>query len=50
MINQYDEEMFMTMIKASCKIPGFYSIINFGRKELEQTGTGHYACLGGYHP
>ena len=40
----------MTMIKASCKIPGFYSIINFGRKELEQTGTGHYACLGGYHP
>ena len=27
-----------------------YAILNFGRKELDQTGTGHFACLGGYHP
>lgn len=38
------------MIQASSKIHGFYSIVNFGRKELNQTGTGHYACVGGYHP
>ena len=38
------------MVKACSRIPGMYSIVNFGRKELEQTGSGHFACLGGYHP
>lgn len=28
---------------------GLYGIINFGRQELEQTGSGHFACIGGYH-
>jgi len=37
------------MIKTCSKIPGMFCIINFGRKELEQTGTGHFACIGGYH-
>ena len=26
-----------------------YAIVNFGRKELEQTGSGHFACIGGYN-
>jgi len=43
-------ELFKTAIIACCKIPDLYAIFNFGRKELEQTGTGHFACLGGYHP
>jgi glutathione gamma-glutamylcysteinyltransferase len=24
--------------------------VNFGRQELEQTGSGHFACIGGFHP
>ena len=34
---------------ATCRLPGIYSIINFGRKELKQTGSGHFSCIGGYH-
>ena len=43
-------DVFKTSIIACSKIPGLYSVINFGRRELEQTGTGHFACLGGFHP
>jgi len=49
-INYYDMDVFKTSIIACSKIPGLYSVINFGRRELEQTGTGHFACLGGFHP
>ena len=48
-ISHFDIEMFKTAIIACCKIPDLYAIFNFGRKELNQTGTGHFACLGGYH-
>lgn len=49
-VNYYDPDLFRTMVQATCKIEGLYSIVNFGRKELQQTGDGHFACLGGYHP
>ena len=37
------------MVVATCRLPGLFSIINFGRKELKQTGSGHFSCIGGYH-
>jgi glutathione gamma-glutamylcysteinyltransferase len=49
-VNYYDPELFRTMVKACCRVESLYSIVNFGRKELNQTGSGHFACLGGYHP
>ena len=45
----YDINLFRTALKASCGVPGMYAIVNFGRKELEQTGSGHFACIGGYN-
>ena len=49
-VNYFDLSLFRTMVQACSRIPEMYSIVNFGRQELEQTGTGHFACLGGYHP
>ena len=49
-MNNYDEELFMTVVKATCTIPSLYCILNFGRNELEQTGSGHFSCVGGYDP
>ena len=37
------------MIQACSSLPEMYCILNFGRQVLEQTGTGHFACLGGYY-
>ena len=37
------------MVLTCSMIPEMYCILNFGRKVLEQTGTGHFACLGGYY-
>jgi hypothetical protein len=34
-INYYDMDVFKTSIIACSKIPGLYSVINFGRRELE---------------
>jgi hypothetical protein len=34
-LNYYDTDLFKTMVVASCKIEGLYSIVNFGRKELQ---------------
>ena len=34
-LNYYDPELFKTMIQSTCKIEGLYSIVNFGRKELQ---------------
>lgn len=48
-VSYYDKELFKTMVLASCRLPGMYSIINFGRKELKQTGSGHFSCIGGFH-
>lgn len=49
-VSVLDQDLFETIIKATCSIESTYSIINFGRKELKQTGTGHFSCVGGYHP
>mmetsp|Transcript_9167 Transcript_9167/g.13921 ORF Transcript_9167/g.13921 Transcript_9167/m.13921 type:complete len:163 (+) Transcript_9167:757-1245(+) len=27
-----------------------YALVNYGRQEISQTGSGHFACLGGYDP
>jgi hypothetical protein len=48
-INNFDLKLFRTMILACSSLPEMYCILNFGREVLEQTGTGHFACLGGYN-
>ena len=37
------------MIKATCRRYGFYMIINYDRKVIGQTGTGHFSPIGGYN-
>ena len=49
-VNKMDLNLFKTIIKATCQVEFTYSIVNFGRQEIKQTGTGHYSCVGGYHP
>ena len=49
-VSIYDEGLLETALKATCKIPNMYMILNFGRVELEQTGSGHFSCVGGYDP
>ena len=34
-VNYYDPQLFKTMIKATSKTAGLYSIVNFGRQELQ---------------
>lgn len=48
-MTEFDFSLFKTAMKASCVVPNMFTIANFGRKELEQTGTGHFACIAGYH-
>lgn len=47
--NGFNLALFKTAIQASCIVPNLYTIINFGRKELDQTGTGHFSCIAGYN-
>ena len=40
----------LSVVKATSTIPHLYCILNFGRAEMEQTGSGHFSCIGGYDP
>ena len=49
-VSVLDKDLFKTIIQATCRVESTYSIINFGREQIKQTGTGHFSCVGGYHP
>lgn len=42
-------ETFMSIIKASVRRVGFYTVVNYGRKGLGQTGDGHFSPIAGYN-
>lgn len=49
-VNMMNLDLFKIIIQATCRVDKTYSILNFGRQQLDQTGDGHFSCVGGFHP
>ncbi len=46
-IHASDEHLFRTATEASSQFPGLLQICNYSRKNLNQTGDGHFCPVGG---